>query len=117
MEINKAALGHRIKQARTHRNLTGEKLAEKCNIHPTYIRQIETGTRIPSLPMFVSLCNELGVSPHTLLIDSLNHETLNGPSELADMMREATPAQMDVILGIPRGALDVLLTQQSPDEE
>lgn len=115
MEINKAALGNRIKQARIYRKLTGEGLAEKCHIHPTYLRQIETGARLPSLPLFVSLCNELGVSPHTLLIDSIENEKINWLSELVDMMREATPAQMDVILAMLRGALDALQSQLPPD--
>ena len=56
--MNKKAFGSRLRQARKDRGLTSEKLSELCNINATYLRQIEGGTKIPSLPVFVSLCEE-----------------------------------------------------------
>lgn len=61
--------GTRINKARKDRGLTAEKLAEACNINSTYLRQIEGGKKLPSLPVFATLCRELRVSPNYILPD------------------------------------------------
>lgn len=65
--MDRKQLGRRINTARKDRGLTSEKLAEACNINSTYLRQIEAGVKTPSLPMFVTICRELKVSPNYLL--------------------------------------------------
>ncbi len=65
--MDRKRLGRRINAARKDRGLTGDKLAEACNINPTYLRQIEAGVKTPSLPMFATICRELKVSPNYLL--------------------------------------------------
>lgn len=69
--MDKKSLGRRLNTARKDRGITGEKLAEACNINATYLRQIEAGTKVPSLPVFVTICKELGVSPNYLLAEAL----------------------------------------------
>ena len=54
-------LGRRINAARKDRGITSERLSELCNINDTYMRQIESGAKIPSLPVFVTICKELRV--------------------------------------------------------
>jgi DNA-binding XRE family transcriptional regulator len=44
-----AALGHNIRARREARDLTQEKLAEKCGLDPTYISGIERGLRNPGM--------------------------------------------------------------------
>ena len=65
----KKLFGTRINKARKDRGLTAEKLAEACNINSTYLRQIEGGKKLPSLPVFATLCRELRVSPNYILPD------------------------------------------------
>ena len=57
--MDKKLLGRQINRARKDRGLTSEKLSEACNINATYLRQIESGAKTPSLPMFVSICRAL----------------------------------------------------------
>lgn len=57
--MDKKLFGTRINKARKDRGLTAEKLAEACNINSTYLRQIEGGKKLPSLPVFATLCREL----------------------------------------------------------
>lgn len=52
--MDKKLLGKRINMARKERGWTGERLAEACSINATYLRQIEAGSKVPSLPVFVS---------------------------------------------------------------
>lgn len=61
--MDKKLLGKRINTARKERGWTSERLSEACNINATYLRQIEAGTKVPSLQVFVLLCEALqGIS-------------------------------------------------------
>ena len=106
--MDKKAFGSRLRQARKDRGLTSEKLSELCNINATYLRQIEGGTKIPSLPVFVSLCQELKVHPDYLLMDSLSDIGLDLGRELAALQQTATPSQMKVIDTMLSSALKAL---------
>ena len=61
-------LGKRINMVRKDRGFTADRLSELCNINATYLRQIEGGTKIPSLPVFINICNALKISPDYLLM-------------------------------------------------
>ena len=106
--MNKVALGKRINAARKAQGLTSEKLSELCNINATYLRQIEGGTKTPSLPVFVTICQQLKVSPHYLLsadlasIDGANFE------QLIQRLYAASPEQLRLISSMINGALDAL---------
>ena len=67
--MDKKLLGKRINTARKDRGWTSERLSEACNINATYLRQIESGAKTPSLQVFVTLCSTLNVSPTYLLAD------------------------------------------------
>ena len=54
--MDKKLLGKRINTARKERGWTSERLSEACNINATYLRQIESGAKVPSLQVFVLLC-------------------------------------------------------------
>lgn len=106
--MDKAALGKRLRQARKDKGFTSEKLSELCSINATYLRQIEAGTKVPSLPVFVSLCRELGTHPDFLLMDSLPGIGIEEYSELSSLLQTATPSQMKVITAMLCGALKAL---------
>lgn len=65
--MDKKQLGRRINSARKDRGMTNDKLAEACHINPTYLRQIESGMKAPSLPLFIEICRALKVSPNYML--------------------------------------------------
>jgi len=66
------ALGMRLEKARDELGMSPDDIAELCSITPVHVRHLESGHRLPSLPLFVSLCNVLKVSPMYLLSDSLH---------------------------------------------
>lgn len=106
--MDKKLLGKRINTARKDRKLTGEKLAEACNINATFLRQIEAGTKIPSLPVFVTICRELRASPSYLLADTLAVSDARDIDILFDLMNKATPTQIRMITAMIQAALNVL---------
>lgn len=106
--MDKKLLGRQINHARKDRNLTSEKLSEACNINATYLRQIESGAKMPSLPVFVSICRELKVSPSYLLSDILPDLEIKEMDALIELWQTATPKQIKIISAMVQSALDKL---------
>lgn len=100
-----SSLGKRVKVARRERGFTGEKLAEMCNINATYLRQIEGGTKTPSLPLFVEICRQLKVSPDYLLANSMHYEFSNSLDKIVELMKQASPNQSEMIIRMIESAL------------
>ena len=65
--MDKFAFGKRISKCRKQANLTSEKLTELCECSSGTIRKIECGSRLPSVPALINLCNVLKISPNDLL--------------------------------------------------
>ena len=106
--MDKLALGRRIHTVRKEQGLTSEKLSELCHINATYLRQIESGAKTPSLPVFVTICRQLQVSPHYLLADELAGTGSDGTAELLQLLAQATPRQLELITVMIRSALRTL---------
>ena len=105
--MEKKLLGKRINAARKERGWTSERLAEVCNINATYLRQIESGAKTPSLQVFVSLCDALRVSPTYLLADNLADSTAKDHDALPELYKSATPAQVNMITAMVKSALEI----------
>ncbi len=106
--MDKKLLGKRINAARKDRGLTSEKLSELCDINATYLRQIESGAKLPSLPLFVCLCEKLRTSPSYLLAEQLSGDESTGIDALLELQRGATPGQLRLINAMITSALDVV---------
>lgn len=106
--MNKKALGKRINTARKSRGLTSERLSELCHVNATYVRQIEAGTKVPSLPVFIDLCNALQTSPTFLLTDMLGPNEMSRFGDLCTLWRDATPEQIQIIVAMLQSALSEL---------
>ena len=104
--MDKKLLGKRINTARKERGWTGERLAEACSINATYLRQIEAGSKVPSLPVFVSLCQALNVSPTYLLTEVLPQQGNQDIDALLELLQAATPKQLNMMASMIRSALE-----------
>ena len=102
--MDKKLLGRKINAARKDRGITGEQLAELCSINATYLRQIEAGTKIPSLPVFVTICKELKASPSYLLADSLEGSGAEDMDVLFGLWKKATMGKSTSVTWVQRGA-------------
>ena len=61
--------GKNLRKYRTNLGLSQEKFAEMCDLHRTYIRDIEIGQRSISLVNVQKIADSLKIEPHKLLID------------------------------------------------
>lgn len=62
MSMDRKALGAAIKAARLENKLTQEKLAEIIGIVPSHVKQIEAGSRSPSVEVLYKLARVLNFS-------------------------------------------------------
>ena len=95
--MEKLSLGNRIRDARKARGLTSEELAELCGIGAVHIRKIETGTKLPSMPLFVKICNALKVSSKFLLQDSVESDTIDLHGTWDDRIKQLPVDQADFV--------------------
>lgn len=103
--MERKGLGKRINATRKNRGLTSDKLSELCNINATYLRQIEGGTKIPSLPVFIDICNALQISPDYLLRDELVSNEISKIKELELLWESISPDKQEMAIAMMEAAL------------
>lgn len=99
-------LGKRINAVRKDRGLTSDKLSELCNINATYLRQIEGGTKMPSLPVFIDICKALRISPDYLLQDELTENEISTIREAEMLWKDASPQKQELVLTMIKAVLE-----------
>ena len=63
----RAAFGKLVRQRRQDLGLTQEQVAEKADLHPTYLGSVERGERNIALENIIALARALKISPQELL--------------------------------------------------
>lgn len=115
--MNKELFGKRLNRARKEKRMSADALAEKCGVNGVYIRLIECASRIPSMKVFVSLCNALELSPDYFLTDSLDgtiREQIYNAGQFTDLLSKLsllTQKDMDIITS----TLDILVNNMNVD--
>lgn len=99
-------LGKRINTVRKNRGYTSDSLSEKCSINATYLRQIEGGIKMPSLPVFVDICNALQISPDYLLQDQLSENEISTIQEVDTLWKKASPSTQNLVLEMIKVVLE-----------
>ena len=105
--MEKKGLGRQINTARKDRGYTAEKLSELCNINATYLRQIEGGKKLPSLSVFIDICNALNVSSDYLLQDMLAKNDASQINGLDELWKKASPSRQAVVSAMIHAALSL----------
>lgn len=92
-------VGSKINQARKDLKMTGDVVAERVGINTTYLRQIEGGSKLPSLPVFVEICKVLNTSPNYLLaVDiDLNLDCYETLDKTISKVKCLSPRQIEMV--------------------
>ena len=93
-------LGKRIKEARKLAKMTQEKLAERVNISTVFLGEIERGNKMPSIPVFISIAEALGVSCDFLLRDSVDTGAVFINNEITEKLNGLSAKQRKAVLEI-----------------
>ena len=104
--MDEKGLGKCINMARKERGYTADRLSELCSINATYLRQIEGGTKVPSLPVFINICNALKISPDYLLRDSLTDNDISRIRKLTELWESTPPGQQEVAAAMIQAVLE-----------
>lgn len=91
-------LGQRIRNYRTSKGLSQEKLAELSGCHPTYIGQIERGEKNATIESIAKISAALSISLSRLFekLDAEN-EIRNIPLECYEFISTKTPKEQEQI--------------------
>jgi len=74
MQVDRVALGKRIKTLRRDLGMTQEEFAERLNCTNSHIGKIENGTGGISIELLVSVANTLHTTVDQLLLDSYDYK-------------------------------------------
>ena len=72
MAVDYVKMGRIMKQQREKLEMSQEELGRKTLTSNVHISNIESGSRAPSLDLFVEIANALGLSADDLLVNSLD---------------------------------------------
>lgn len=64
------AFGQRVRAGRSSQGMTQEALAERAELHPTFISNVERGYRVLTVPTLLRLAKALDV-PASELVDGI----------------------------------------------
>ena len=86
-------LGQRIREQRKAKGWTMEQFAEKVELSPNYVGDLERGNKIPSLETFIRIVEVLDVSADVLIRDSVAPASYVADDELNRKLQQLTPGQ------------------------
>lgn len=69
-------LGRRIRALREEAGITQEQLAWTIDLSKSFLSQIESGQRLPSIPVLFAIAHELDLEAADLLVFDLRHPRL-----------------------------------------
>lgn len=104
--MEKNGLGERINFVRKNRGFTADRLSEICCINATYLRQIEGGIKIPSLPVFIAICKALKISPDYLLQDELEENEISSIRDIEKLWKGTSPDRQELALVMIKAMLE-----------
>jgi transcriptional regulator with XRE-family HTH domain/KaiC/GvpD/RAD55 family RecA-like ATPase len=67
-------IGSKIKELRTKIGISQKELADKVDLTPSFISQLENNQISPSLSSFMQICNALGVTPGAILEEKISDD-------------------------------------------
>ncbi|MEW6104286.1 MAG: helix-turn-helix transcriptional regulator [bacterium] len=92
-----AMLGRKIQQIRKSLGLSQEALANKSDLHPTYIGRIERGEVSPTINVLNKIANSLGLPLDNLLSFEKEKESIPDFFETITLSQKASPKYLDLI--------------------
>ncbi len=79
--------GKAIRIVRSARGISQKALAERAKLDPSYVSQIETGAKVPSIATVENMAEVLGIPVYLLMLLGSNQNDLRGldPPQAAEL--------------------------------
>ena len=111
-EIN-IQIGEQIKSAREQAKLTQEQLAERVEVSPQYVSDLERGVVGISIPTLKRVCTTLGVSSDQILFGTA---TKNRAAAINDLCKSLTEEQFVILSEVVGKFVEAIGTVQYSHE-
>ena len=102
MALDYTIIGSRLKKARTDKNLTQEKLAEKLDVSIAFLSRIERGNSHISLKRLSEVCDILGVTEGYILNGASSTSNNYLTSEFNDVLNSSSHDKQKLIYKIAK---------------
>lgn len=117
MELDYKAIGKRIKIARIQADMTQEALAEKVDLSPSHMSNIETGTTKVSLTTIVNLANALSVTVDDLLCDNIVRARVQIERDVQQVLNDCDDYEIRVVKEVAKSVVDSLRKNETLKNE
>lgn len=98
--INADFISDRIAKLRTEKNISARDMSLSLGQSQSYINNIENKKALPSMQMFLYICEFLGVEPKDFFDENITSPgTLN---EAAAAFRSLSPKQLELLIAIAK---------------
>ncbi len=114
-QINYIEIGQNIRKIRKSRGFSQEQLAEKIDISVTHMSHIETGNTKLSLPVLITLADELNVKCDDLISDHSRKSKDDYINEFSDLVSQCSPAEINVLMDVLKATKSAIKLYISDD--
>ncbi|MCR4779932.1 MAG: helix-turn-helix domain-containing protein [Ruminiclostridium sp.] len=108
MDSIAVTFGQRVRSIRKQRGLSQERLSEMCDLHPTYIGQIERGEKNASLETIMRICRGLNVSPSELFKNMSADGEKNTAETIYELILEMPAREQKAVLDIVKSIKNII---------
>jgi transcriptional regulator with XRE-family HTH domain len=98
-DVDYAAIGKRIKELRSNKNMSQGQLAESADISTTYLSNIENAHSKASLPTFLKIANALFCGVDSLLCDNIRESRQLFEEQLSTLLEDCSKEELKIIVG------------------
>ena len=102
MALDYNIIGERLKKARTDKQMTQEKLAERLDVSIAFLSRIERGNSHVNLKRLSQICEILGVSEGYILNGASSNSSNYLTSEFNDILSSVSPEKQKLIYKIAK---------------
>ena len=106
--MDKKDFGKRLRDLRKEAKLTQEQLAERADISPVFLGEVERGLKIMGLDKFINVVKVLGVSADYVLCNELPTDEPYIFDEITEKLKNFNPKQRKTALDILDGYISNL---------
>lgn len=98
--IDTAFISERIAQLRTEKNISARDMSLSLGQSQSYINNIENKKSLPSMEMFLYICDFLGVEPKDFFAQDTPSPSLL--YEAVETFKALTPKQLELLISIAK---------------
>ncbi|MCC0684330.1 helix-turn-helix domain-containing protein [Clostridioides sp. ZZV14-6345] len=108
MDVDYKSLGKRIKIARIKKGVTQEVVAEKIDITPSHMSNIETAKTKVSLPVLINIANVLSVTIDELLCDNVLNSKIIFEGEAKEIFNDCDEYEVRMLVDVLKYMKEVM---------